>query len=80
MVMDARSVFDFLNSDSGKLPSDRRLALDLRLNTVHWRQGLAGPGYILCQESPGLVTEDPAPFRGEAAPEANFGGTGGVHP
>lgn len=30
-VMDARSVFDFLTSDSGKLPSDRRLALDLRL-------------------------------------------------
>lgn len=31
IVMDARSVFDFLSSDSGKLPTDRRLALDLRL-------------------------------------------------
>ena len=30
-ILDARSVFDFLNTDSGKLPTDRRLALDLRL-------------------------------------------------
>ena len=30
-ILDARSVFDFLNTDSGKLPTDRRLALEFRL-------------------------------------------------
>lgn len=31
LVIDARSVYDYLTSDSGKLPSDKRLALDLRM-------------------------------------------------
>ena len=30
-IMDVRSIFDSLDSDSGKLPTDRRLALDIRL-------------------------------------------------
>ena len=47
--MDARSVFDFLGTDSGKLPSDRRLALDLRLvqhylRASQWKlKWIAGP-------------------------------------
>jgi len=31
LIIDARSVFDFLSTDSGKLPQDRRIALDLRV-------------------------------------------------
>lgn len=31
LILDARSVYDDLRTDSGKLPSDRRLALDLRV-------------------------------------------------
>ena len=49
VCMDARSVFDFLGTDSGKLLSDRRLALDLRfvqhyLKSSNWAlRWIAGP-------------------------------------
>ncbi len=38
LVVDARSLYDFTTRETGKLPSDRRLAIDLRLLQEHFER------------------------------------------
>ena len=46
LVIDARSVYDFLTSDSGKLLQDKRLALDLRVLQHYMRSSQWGLRWV----------------------------------
>ena len=39
LIIDARSVYDYLTRESGKLPQDKRLAIDLRVLQLYMEEG-----------------------------------------